>query len=96
MIMTDQQKQEMLEAAKQMPAEAMVQFSSTIKKFFDEEKIPINEDTLRAALVMCNLIFSGLPPVYSQFVMSSILLITRMIDEQKTGLITSPLQVNKK
>ena len=90
--MTEEQEKEFLETSKHLPPESVVQFTATIKKFFEEDKVPYNEETLRSALTMCMIIHAGLPPIYGQFTSTSILLLVRLIDEEKSGLITSPIQ----
>jgi len=86
----------MLETSQQMPVEAVRQFEETVKKFFTDENIPWNRDTLEACLVMNNLIHAGLPPMYGQFTATSALLLIRLIDEVGSGLIGSPIHVTPK
>ena len=54
--MTEEQEKEFLETSKHLPPESVVQFTATIKKFFEEDKVPYNEETLRSALTMCMII----------------------------------------
>lgn len=90
--MTKQENDEILQAANQLPVEAVRQFETTIKKFFEEDGIPYNVDTLKACRTMANLTHAGLPPLYGQFTAASGLLLTRLIHESDTGLIASPIK----
>ena len=94
--MTPETRKEMLATSQEMPIEAVRQFELSVKKFFDEENIPWNRDTLEACLVMNNLIHAGLPPMYGQFTATSALLLIRLIEEIDTGLIGSPVHVPPK
>lgn len=90
MKQTLEQKQYLTEAAKQMPAEAVRQMEKVLKDCFAEEKIPYDATHLKACLEMCHLIHPALPPMYGEFVASSILLLIRLIEEQDSGLVASP------
>ena len=94
--MNKEQRAEMLAVAQDMPVEAVRQFELSVKKFFEEENIPWNRDTLEACLVMNSLIHAGLPPMYGQFTATSALLLIRLIQEIDTGLIGSPVHVERK
>ena len=91
--MNDEQRKILKESAAQMPIEAVRQMETVLRRFFDESGTPYNVDTLNAALQMCLLIHPNLPPVYGEFVGSSILLILRLIEEAETGLVGSPIKV---
>ena len=90
--MTNENKKELIEAAQQLPVEAVRQFEDTIKRFFESDGIPYNKDTLSACVTMAQLIHAGLPPIYATFSASSVLLLMRLIDEQNTGFVASPVK----
>jgi len=85
-------KEHLKKASKDMPPEAVRQMDKVLKSFFEEEGIPYDASHLKAALILGHLIHPNLPPVYGEFVASSILLLYRLIDEQESGLITSFVQ----
>lgn len=91
--MNDDQRQILKESAQQMPVEAVRSMEVVLKQFFEQESIPYDESHLKACLQMCHLIHPNLPPMYAQFIASSILLLTRLIEESETGLISSPVKV---
>lgn len=87
--------EEMKNAAREMPIEAVRQAEKTIRSFFDEAKVPWNTDTLSACMEMTKLIHSGLPPIYGQFTAAMMLNLIRLLEELETGLIGSPIHVKK-
>ncbi len=90
--MDDIQKKHMQDAAAQLPADAVRQMEVVVKKFFEEEGVPYDATHLKACKVMCHLFHPTLPPMYSEFVASSILLLIRLIEEEDTGLVASPIK----
>ncbi len=91
--MNDTQREGLKESAQQIPVEAVRQMEVVLKKFFEEENIPFDASHLKAALQMSFLIHPNLPPIYAQFIASSILILIRLIEEQESGLISSPIKM---
>lgn len=86
--MNEEQRAELKKAANQMPTEAVRTMEQVLKSFFNQDNIPYNADTLKAAQQMCMLIHPNIPPIHAQFVASATLLLMRLIDEEEHGLIT--------
>jgi hypothetical protein len=87
------QRKELKDAAQQVPVEAVRNMEDVLKKFFEPDGVPYNAETLKASLQMCFLIHPNLPPMYSEFVGSCILILLRLIEEQESGLVGSPIQM---
>lgn len=85
---TDYEK-DLREGAKQMPAAAIRQMELVLKKIFKEKGIPYNIESLKACIVMCELFHPQIPPMYSEFVASSMLLMYALIGELETGMVVS-------
>jgi len=83
---------EVLEVAKNLPADMVLTLEKTLQGYFEEAGVPYNADTLKAAREFGNMIYAGLPPVYGQVVGTMLLTLTRIIHEKETGLLTSPVQ----
>lgn len=81
------------ESSKEVPIEAVRNMENVLKKFFASGDVPYNHDTLKASLEMCFLIHPNLPPMYSEFIGSCILILIRLIEENETGLVGSPVHL---
>lgn len=87
--MSSNYEKDLREGAKQMPAAAIRQMEVVLKKIFAEKGITYNVESLKACLVMCELFHPNLPPIYSEFIASSLLLLYALIDELETGMVVS-------
>ena len=92
MKQTLEQRKYLSEASKQMPAEAVRKMGEVMRENFKEADIPYDASHLKACLELAHLVHPTLPPMYGEFVASSILLLIRLIEEEETGLVASPIQ----
>lgn len=92
MKIDQKQKDQLLAAAKGMPPAAIAQLKKIMKENFADEDIPYDATHLKAALSVCHIFVPGLPPMYSEMITSSMLILMCLIDEEETGLIRSPIQ----
>lgn len=86
---TEEVDKAMIELSKQLPVDAVRQMELVLKKFFVERNVPWSRDTLMACISIMSLTTPQIPPMYSEFMQTAVLLLYRLVDEQITGLVAS-------
>lgn len=84
---------QMTELAQGLPVEAVRKMEKVLKRLYSERDLEYNKTSLVASLVILQLTIPTLPQMYAEMMQASMLILYRLIHEQDTGLVESPIKL---
>jgi len=91
--MTTDTDREMTKLSHELPAEVVRRLEEMLKKSFEIRGTPYNRETLLACISILEITIPTLPMMYAEFFQATLLILYRLIEEQDTGLISSPVKL---